>query len=67
MVSGIPSADMWGYVEVEMVDAGGAVDVEWWWDPVESVVVDVRRVEGGWRVFACDLEGRWLCRFAPGC
>jgi hypothetical protein len=46
MVSGIPSADMWGYVEVEMVDAGGAVDVEWWWDPVESVVVDVRRVEG---------------------
>jgi hypothetical protein len=37
---------MWGYVEGEIVDAGGAVDLEWWWDPVESVVVDVRRVEG---------------------
>lgn len=45
IASGIPSADMWGYGVVDTLDAGGAVGMEWRWDPVESVVVDVRSVE----------------------
>lgn len=31
---------------VERLDVGGAVGMEFRWDPVESVVVDVRSVEG---------------------
>lgn len=46
IASGMLNADVWGCVVVEMLDAGGAVETEWCWDLVESVVVDVRSVEG---------------------